>query len=471
MTDWWRADPVASGVPAPAQGWWSSDPVAGAKPAFGSDEYVTALAQKHGVDPDHVRGLVHSQASGEALKGTPILGALVDKAGAGISALAQPLTGAGASGGSIGERYGKNRSLEQEIASDFEREHPGVSTAAQLIGGGAATGALGATTTGARLLGIVGRNVAERAGYGALSGGAINAADATLRGENPLAGGAIGGVLGAAFPVAGRVASTLAEPVINTIRGAVRPAEQATRNVAGAIQRDVQAGGAGLTQPEFTQAAAGGQPVNLMDLGGETTRALARSAANTSPEGREILNRAIDDRFESQSQRLADWFRGSLNYPTEQAQRQAIRHVADTVYQPRYAQAYRDAATTPLWPDRDLMRGLPPDQQAAMRSLEQIAQAPEVQTAIRIATPQLRNWAVRDGLRPPQGAFAIDSSGAAPRTVLQQTASGNTVMPSLQYWDYVKRALDSMETPTARQFSGVLRNELDTLVPAYRAAR
>jgi hypothetical protein len=39
--------------------------------------------------------------------------------------LGSRLTGAGASGGSISERYAKNLELERELYQDFERENPG----------------------------------------------------------------------------------------------------------------------------------------------------------------------------------------------------------------------------------------------------------------------------------------------------------------------------------------------------------
>src|SRR5437899_1570257 len=96
--------------------------------AFGSDEYIDALAKKHGADPDTIRRIVESERSGQVLKGIPIAGGLVEKAGAGAAALAAPLTGAGVPGPSIAERYGKNLALMSEIASDYEKAHPVLST-------------------------------------------------------------------------------------------------------------------------------------------------------------------------------------------------------------------------------------------------------------------------------------------------------------------------------------------------------
>jgi hypothetical protein len=73
---------------------------------------------------------------------------------------------------------------------------------------------------------------------------------------------------------------------------------------------------------------------------------------------------------------------------------------------------------------------------------------------------------------PPIAAFDIDTTNfSTSRTVLKQTASGNTYLPSLQYCDYIKRALDRMGTPTAQLFARNLRDSLDTLVPSYAQAR
>lgn len=507
----WGATPIGESQTDPRA--WGAIP----HPSFGSDEYISALAKKHGADPKFVRHLAESAAGTQFVKGIPIAGAYAEKAGAGLSALANPLTGAGAPGETVSERYAKNLPLQQELAQDFEREHPIASTATQMLGGVAATGGLGASgVAGRTLLGMVGRNAFERAGAGALSGASINAADALARGGDlgtVGTGAGIGGLLGGGVPI---VAGALSRPVqglIQTVRGAVNPAEQATRNVATALERDAQLRGvmppppgaqpnprAGMTEAEFQAAQAHGAPVNLMDMGGETTRGLARSAANTSPEGRQVLSQPIDARFESQAPRTGTWFNSTLHYPTEAARNQAIRDVAENVYQPAYYDAYRTGNRTLLWPDRDLMQSqdilngsgaIVPGQQAtfhALNNLQRVAQEPEVQQAARIATLNLRNWAFLDwqraraqgltstsGPRVPDGAFQIapGAPGHPPQTVLNMTggASPSPVLPSVQYWDYVKRALDQMGTPTSRQYSRILRNNLDQLVPEYATAR
>jgi hypothetical protein len=414
-----------------------------------------------------------------AAHGIPIVGGAVDKFSAYMDALTQPVLRRGSSAATREERYQQNLDAENARTSKFETEHPIASTAAGIAGGTAATLPLAATSAGARLLGLSG-GLGRQIGMGAASGGVINAADAMVRGNDPGVAGVVGAGIGAAAPpVARLIGGALSEPMA-IARGIVDRRGEAARRVGGAITHDIQAGNAGLTQAEYNDALTQGMPVNLMDLGGDMTGAVARSAGNTSPAGRGDLNRAINDRFESQAPRTAEWFQGTLNYPTPAARDHAIRDVAENVYEPAYARAYRDSATTPLWPDRELIArhtaGMAPADAAAargaMQGLEQLAQAPEVQQAIRNAIPLARNWAVRDGLRPPSGAFDFlpnDSGGF--RTVLQDRGGASSPFPSLQLWDYVKRALDRMGTPTASTFAREIRSNLDTLVPSYERAR
>lgn len=202
------------------------------KPNVDSPEYVAYLAKKHNVSPEHVEGLRQAQVPGEALKGTPILGGLVDRAGAGISALAQPLTGAGAADDTLGGRYAKNLALEKEIATDWEREHPGMSMGLQIGGGILTTAPVAATAIGARALGLGGTTLPGQIGRGVASGATIGGADAAVRGENPIHGAEIGGLFGGALPVAGRAVGS----VVRSVRDAVVPpprVPQGTFPVAG----------------------------------------------------------------------------------------------------------------------------------------------------------------------------------------------------------------------------------------------
>src|SRR5688500_3366116 len=124
------------------------------------------------------------------------------------------------------------------------------------------------------------------------------------------------------------------------MRGIRNVDDEAARRAVTALQRDANADPNmlnRLTPQEF----AGNPSSTIVDIGGDTTRALARSAANTSPEGRTALNRAIDDRFEGQSGRLTGWLNQTFHYPNAHAQQQAIDQVERTVNRAGYARAYR----------------------------------------------------------------------------------------------------------------------------------
>lgn len=416
------------------------EPISATPPPFDPSKPHEVIGNK----PSAAGGTVNAFGYGIA-EGVPIIGPSLKRG-------AQKLQ-AGLNSLRLGTPYADELKSVQDYSKAADKEHPVAHTAGELTGGVVSTGAAGTTALGARLLGLGGTTLPGAIGRGFASGGAINAIDAAAREQDPLTGAGLGAGIGAAAPVVGRVVSTIARPVTTAIRGLRDPAAEASRRVAGAVERDVASGTAGLTEPEFLAAQQAGHPVNLMDMGGETTRAVARSAANTSPEGRAVLNRGIDDRFENQSNRITGWLNRTFHYPDAEAQQRAIVQAAQSANRPAYRQAINDshAQNVRLW-DADL---------------EQIAQAPEVQNAIRLATPQLRNWAVADGLQRPVGAFEIQNG----RTTLRQTASGNTYLPGLQYWDYIKRALDQMNTPTSRQFSRTIRDKLDDLVPSYRDAR
>jgi len=89
-----------------------------------------------------------------------------------------------------------------------------------LISNTAVMGPIGATryggmAIGARglpVLGQLGENLGVRMGVGAASGGTLGAADAYMRGESPVAGGALGVVAGGAAPALGGVIRGLVSP-------------------------------------------------------------------------------------------------------------------------------------------------------------------------------------------------------------------------------------------------------------------
>jgi hypothetical protein len=348
----WGAVPVDQPKDGPLA--WGAVPVKPAHeksppPGFVLDQQPTeqaGMAPPPGFVLDKIEktpGLVSGTGRAFA-RGAPIVGGLLNKAdaatNAGLSYVLNPMFDEKEQlHGSLGERYQQSLDTQNKMDEAFHEEHPVLDTASELGGGIASTGGIAKTAMGATALGLTPKTLPGLMAAGAGSGGVIGGTDALTRGEDPLAAGGLGFATGLVAPGAGRVVSSLVRPVTSAARGALDPVAEAARRVSGAVARNVKAGSAGLTEPEFLAAQSAGAPVSLMDAGGETTRALARSAANTSPEGRAILNKSIDDRFEAQANRFEDYLNSTFHYPNPTEQ-QLAQHAA---YRESTAPAYKKA--------------------------------------------------------------------------------------------------------------------------------
>jgi hypothetical protein len=345
--------------------------------------------------------------------------------------------------------YDATKARESALTKQAETERPYSSLAGNVAGAVALP--LGAMAGAATLPARIGRGAAVGAATGAAAGAGegSGAVDRITRGAS---GAALGAGIGAMLPVGVegivRGARAVAQPVANAIRG-IRDSEgEAARRVALSIERDIKSDPTAanrLTPQEFSTARNAGEPVNFMDLGGETTRALARSAANTSPEGRAALSKVIDDRFEGQSARVTEWLGKNFNYPDAGGLQIAMEAAARNANRPAYAKAY--AKGQGLWDD----------------SLEQLSQAPVVQQAIRLAFVTGRNKDALAGFPPLKNPFSMNKE-----TGRFELAAGAT--PNLQFWDHVKRNLDKLGAE-GQAHSKALRGHLDQLVPEYQAAR
>lgn len=428
-------------------------------PDGSTQEQAFGILQQH-LGAKDLAGQEPSMASGiarSAAEGIPILGGLLNKADAATNAALAPLANRffdkkdQLQGSTFGERY--RNSLQQQEGMDeaFSQQHPYIDTAASIAGGVAATGGAAMTGVGAKALGLTGRTLPQMIKQGAISGGAIGAADSATRGGDPTEGALYGAAGGAAGPLVGRAIGEVVAPVARVVRGLRDPNAEAARRVAGALDRDIGTGNGGLSPQEFRSAQAEGQPVGIVDAGGETTRALMRSAANTSPEGRGTLNRFINDRFEGQGGRLENWLNTRFNYPDADATQEALKNVARTVNRPAYAKAYA-AGANGIWSDE----------------LAQASQAPVVQDAIRKTMVSAKNEAARQGFPAPKNPFRTDADG---RIFLGVDDQGQQLTPSLQFWDYVKRNLDGAGSRDAQEWARVIRDHLDQHVSEYATAR
>jgi hypothetical protein len=469
----------------PQGNWWANDPVAEAPqqaaPQQAAPQQVAAqpLPEMQG-PPRATVGMVESVVRGanqgasfnmgdeaaglRAASGIPgnfggIPGAI--QAGIGAARMgADYLTG----GTTAQDEYNRRVEIERERNKQAQEQNPGsylggnVAGAMVLPGGAALQGA----TLPARML----RGAGVGAGFGAASG-AGEGEDLTDRAVRAGTGAAVGGVVGAAAPPllegAIQAGRAVVAPVVNAVRGAFNPEAEASRRVLGALQRDVASDPNAvnrLTPQEFAASVQSGGPARLMDIGGETTRGLARSAANTNPEGRDLLNRTINDRFEGQTERVSNWLRGTFNYPNADAQRQALDQARRTANNAAYQRAYREGSDGVWSPE-----------------LERLAGSDAVSAAMQRAASVARDESIVSGYGAMNPRISFTPDG---RMQFARRPNGMPVYPDLQYWDLVRRELSdaaqragrgTSEARRLNSFATSLNAELDRVVPSYREAR
>ena len=401
----------------------------------------------------HLLGFPGGQGAAAAVRGAADTG-LVGFGDEGAAALAiDPFQG------DYGTQYEANLKRIRDEQAAAQRQYPAEYLGGQ-VAGGIASAAATPEIAPLRALGLGGRIVegaATGAGYGAAYG--AGSADGSLadRGAGAATGGAIGagaGTLGT-LAMEGLVglARGVGQPIISTIRGAFNPEAEAARRVAIMQARDARVPQPTITPQDEATAAINQQPVMNIDRGGAATRALAQSAANTSPEARAVLDRAITDRYEAQGQRTADAVRQIVGGGTTADTRDQLVAQAAAANRPAYMRAFNDPGAQGMWDE----------------GLQQLAGAPVVQDAIRQATITGRNEAALGGFPPIRNPFTTDP--AMGRLTLAVDDQGNRILPNLQFWDQVKRNLDRVGTREAQQAARVLRDHLDQLVPAYGAAR
>ena len=212
-----------------------------------------------------------------------------------------------------------------------------------------------------------------------------------------------------------------------------------------------------LGRQEIAAANAAGTPRAIVDTGGERTRALARSAANTSPEGRQALTELTQNRFEDQAPRVGGFIRRITGGSNADADSQVLQNAARVANKPAYAKAYAKGAGG-IW----------------HQGLAQLLKSPDFQEAARDATRTGANKAAAQGFTPVKNPFSFGANG-------QVSLAGNA-RPNLQFWDAVKQNLDdkigaAMRAGEKGQAADLLalKNQLvthlDNAVPEYKAAR
>ena len=329
---------------------------------------------------------------------------------------------------------------------------------------------------------VVRAGAKEGAAYGSLYGFGNSEGGVENRVAGTIGGGAVGAGLGAAAPpLVDAVATGINNYVVPSINAARRPAYEAARRIVNAQDADVAAsraadasyGSPGSTQRQadaqtlVAQGRAGGELRNIdnPDLGfsNSNVTALARSAANNSPEARDILGRMTNDRFAGQADRATAFLRNLVATPGNAAEtREALIDAARNANRPLYQAAF-DAGDRPIWSP----------------GIEQMTGSPMFRQAMKDAAVKGQDRAIAEGYGAFNPGVQFDQSGMLS---FPKGPNGVPTYPNLQYWNYVKRELDDVANGyaaggqrdaagVARQFAAQLRNNLDAAVPEYRQAR
>lgn len=379
--------------------------------------------------------------------------------------------------------YEKARDVERKADKSAEANHPYIYGGAEIAGSIPAMAALPEAGIAARIPQAAGK-VSKFAGktldamttaaqYGGLSGAGEgdDLGDRAMKGASGIVSGILGGgiasILGSG---ANWAVQKYGAPVVNTIRGWMNPDGEAARRLASALKIDqdlIQAGKAtGMTPQQWAAARQAGEPVTLADLGSANTQALLRSAANTNPEGRALMEKVIEDRFLSQNERVAETVRRALPGGSGNARKTADQLVAeyDAARVPLYRKAYQDG-----------------DKEIISPTIERLMGSPTFEAAMKKAITSGKDAAVSmEGMGAFNPGIRLDPGGAFVYT--RTKPGGGPVYPNLQYWDAVKRQLDDVadtafnsgakrQGEVVSNMAKLLRTELDAQVPSYKAAR
>lgn len=314
---------------------------------------------------------------------------------------------------------------------------------AQRTAGGAAGGA----TVG----GITG--LGEGTGMDRLKGAAIGtAAGGVLGGATvPLAEG-IGAAAGAVYDKFGR-------PLIDRARAAM--SSEGARNVAMEKVAGTLGEGMGMTHPEFQAAITAGEPAMIGDVGTQTTRNLARTAANISPEAQQTLETPLRSRYQTQADRVRSDLETYLpDNPDYAATIENLQSDAREANRPAYNRAYAQGSSGVF-----------------NEELYALAQAPQVRKAMQEANEIAKNQSAygetKGNIVSP---FDFDKSGNLIARPGMSASDAN-----LAYWDMVQRRLkgpitglkqtDLDAANRLKDLHGNLLTALDDAVPAFKTAR
>jgi hypothetical protein len=392
----------------------------------------------------------------------PILGPVMK---AGTSAAAAGLV-TPFSDKSFSQNYDQMRGRQEQVM----QENPGTALAGNIAGSALLLRGAPNSALASKALGMSG-SLPVRIGMSAASNGLISGADTAVRGGDAgdiAASTGLGIATGAALPAVstmlGAGYNAVKDKVGGIVRGAINPASEAGRRVASSMKIDANNSVAGVLSPsDITAAGRNGQPLMNADLGGEQTRALARAAANQSPEARGAMERVTSDRFADQGNRVVRLVNRLTGGKTDDLLAVAgIKDQAAAANSAAYNRAYAQPAAQDMW----------------HQGFQQLMQAPAMQEAAKDTVKRGANRAAAEGFQAVKNPF-VEVNG---KMMLKVNPDGSVARPTLQFWNQVKRNLDGQigvaqrtgDNTHAADLIGLknkLLSTLDQAVPEYKTAR
>lgn len=345
----------------------------------------------------------------------------------------------------FGERYSSALDTVRQQEDQFQDDHP-IATGAAELGGGLVTAAIpvGAAAAGASMGAKALRGAAVGSGMGATYGFGEGEGGAAERAGGAVPAAAIGGVLGAAAPVAGAAAGGVVRGfrdmransrMAGEIAGATGVSPRAARLAADVV---------GVDDAAQMQAALNRPGAMLADAGPSTQGAL--DAVMQAPgEGARTARARIDERAAAAGRSLNDTLDATMG-PAQGVQTSidAIRRGTAGARSDAYDAAYR-------------------------APIDYAGDAGQALVALRG--------------RIPASAIADANRLMQIEGVAGQIA--DDAMPDVRGWDYIKRALDHAaasgdgagalggQTPMGRAYQGLsreIRDGVAVAVPDYRTA-
>ncbi|MCZ4270886.1 hypothetical protein [Maritalea porphyrae] len=396
------------------------------------------------------------------LEGVPVVGPLVQRGADAVMAE------------TVGRLQGYDPAMTRDVLAQNrdirESRAPVEAFTGNMTGAIASMGKLAQTQMGKQALGLEGKNAATRYAAGIGTNATLSGADTLARGgslQDAAGSVALGGGLSAAMPIASKAVKFGADKVKNAghfAKSMFDPAYEGARRVVLANSIDqASMPSSVLNQADEATARLNGQNIMNVDRGGETTRALARSAANTSPEFRGQMEKVVSDRYKGQAgraiQTLTRLVGGNVDDLKFQSQ---LKEAARAANKPAYLKAYQSPKAQAMWDD----------------NFSQLMRSPALRSAVKSAETSGANRSVAEGIKPVKNPFVFNNDGSIS---LRKLPDGSVAKPNLAFWDQVQRDLrkqaEAAGHPGSAAFNEIngvrqsLNNALDNAVTEFKDAR